>query len=167
MFEIKNESDSGSTKKNNEDILKELNKDRIEKNCEYAVLVSLLELDSDLYNSGIVDFSHRYAKMYIVRPQCFLPILSLLRNASIKALKYKAELEFVKSQVIEHVIRPILDSYEYDYEQIVGKYTNKKYFDITIGGLGLTGTIVHIQLKLENFVGEFGAIISRQLEEQN
>ena len=101
MFEMKNECDSTSTKKKNEDFLKELNKDRIEKNCEYAVLVSLLESDNDLFNSGIVDFSHRYPKMYVVRPQCFLPIISLLRNASMKALDYKSELETIKEQNID------------------------------------------------------------------
>ena len=101
MFEMKNQSDSTSTKKKNEDFLKELNKDRIQKNCEYAVLVSLLESDNDLFNSGIVDFSHRYKKMYVVRPQCFLPIISLLRNASIKALEYKAELAAIKEQNID------------------------------------------------------------------
>ena len=101
MFEMKNESDSSSTKKKNEDFLRELNKDRIEKNCEYAVLVSLLESDNDLFNSGIVDFSHRYPKMYVVRPQCFLPIISLLRNASLKALDYKAELAAIKEQNID------------------------------------------------------------------
>ncbi len=101
MFEMKNESDSTSTKKKNEDFLKELNKDRIEKNCEYAILVSLLEADSDLYNSGIVDFSHRYPKMYVVRPQCFLSIISLLRNASLKALEYKSELNLIKEQNID------------------------------------------------------------------
>ena len=101
MFEMKNECDSTSTKKKNEDFLKELNKDRIEKNCEYAVLVSLLESDNDLFNSGIVDFSHRYEKMYVVRPQCFLPIISLLRNASIKALEYKSELAAIKEQNID------------------------------------------------------------------
>ena len=101
MFEMKNESDGTSTKKKNEDFLKELNKDRLEKNCEYAVLVSLLESDNDLFNSGIVDFSHRYPKMYVVRPQCFLPIISLLRNASKKALKYKSELAAIKEQNID------------------------------------------------------------------
>ncbi len=101
MFEMKNQCDSTNSKKKNEDFLKELNKDRIEKNCEYAVLVSLLETDNDLYNSGIVDFSHRYPKMYVVRPQCFLPIISLLRNASIKALEYKSELAAIKEQNID------------------------------------------------------------------
>jgi len=101
MFEMKNECDTTSTKKKNEDFLKELNKDRIEKNCEYAVLVSLLETDNDLFNSGIVDFSHRYPKMFVVRPQCFLPIISLLRNAAHKALKYKSELAAIKEQNID------------------------------------------------------------------
>ena len=101
MFEMKNECDSTSTKKKNDDFLKELNKDRLQKNCEYAVLVSLLESDNDLFNSGIVDFSHRFPKMYIVRPQCFLPIISLLRNSSLKALKYKSELAEIKEQNID------------------------------------------------------------------
>ena len=101
MFEMKNECDSTSIKKKNEDFLKELNKDRIEKNCEYAVLVSLLESDNDLFNSGIVDVSYRYPKMYVVRPQCFLPMISLLRNASLKALEYKSELAAIKEQNID------------------------------------------------------------------
>ena len=101
MFEMKNECDSTSNKKKNEDFLRELNKDRIEKKCEYAVLVSLLESDNDLFNSGIVDFSYRYPKMYVVRPQCFLSIISLLRNASLKALEYKSELADIKEQNID------------------------------------------------------------------
>ena len=101
MFEMKNECDSTSSKKKNEDFLKELNKDRIEKNCEYAVLVSLLESENDLFNGGIVDFSYRYPKMYVVRPQCFLPIISLLRNASLKSLEYKSELAAIKEQNID------------------------------------------------------------------
>ena len=98
MFEMKNESDTTATKKKNEDFLKELNKDRTEKGCEYAVLVSLLEPDSELYNSGIVDVSHRYPKMYVIRPQFFLPIITLLRNAAMKSLEYKTELALVKAQ---------------------------------------------------------------------
>jgi len=101
MFEMKNECDSTTTKKKNEDFFKELDKDRIEKKCEYAVLVSLLEAENDLFNSGIVDVSHRYPKMYVVRPQCFLSIISLLRNASIKALEYKTELAAIKEQNID------------------------------------------------------------------
>ena len=101
MFEMKNESDRTATKNKNEDFLKELDKDRNEKGCEYAVLVSLLEPDSELYNTGIVDMFHRYPKMYVVRPQFFLPIITLLRNAAMNSLKYKAELALVKSQNID------------------------------------------------------------------
>jgi hypothetical protein len=101
MFEMKNESDTTAAKKKNEDFLKELDKDRTEKGCEYAVLVSLLELDSELYNSGIVDVFHRYPKMYIVRPQFFLPIITLLRNAAMKSLEYKKELALVKAQNVD------------------------------------------------------------------
>lgn len=101
MFEMKNESDTTATKKKNEDFLKELDKDRIEKGCEYAVLVSLLEPDSELYNTGIVDVFHRYPKMYVVRPQFFLPIITLLRNAAMKSLEYKTELALVKAQNID------------------------------------------------------------------
>ena len=101
MFEMKNESDETATKKKNEDFLKELDKDRTEKNCEYAVLVSLLEPDNDLYNAGIVDVFHRYPKMYVVRPQFFIPIITLLRNASMKSLAYKSELAVVKAQNLD------------------------------------------------------------------
>ncbi len=101
MFEMKNESDETATKKKNEDFLKELDKDRNEKGCEYAVLVSLLEPESELYNSGIVDVSHRYPKMYVVRPQFFIPIITLLRNAAQNSLKYKSELAMVKAQNID------------------------------------------------------------------
>ncbi len=101
MFEMKNESDETATKKKNEDFLKELDKDRREKNCEYAVLVSLLEADSELYNSGIVDVSHRYPKMYVIRPQFFIPIITLLRNAAQNSLQYKTELAEVRAQNID------------------------------------------------------------------
>ena len=101
MFEMKNESDTTATKKKNVDFLKELDKDRREKGCEYAVLVSLLEEDSELYNGGIVDVSHEYPKMYVVRPQFFIPIITLLRNASTNAIQYKAELARIKAQNID------------------------------------------------------------------
>jgi hypothetical protein len=101
MFEMKNESDGGANKKKNEDFFKELDKDRNEKGCEYAVLVSLLEPESELYNSGIVDVSHRYPKMYVVRPQFFIPIITLLRNAAMSSLQYKTELALVKAQNID------------------------------------------------------------------
>lgn len=101
MFEMKNEMDETATKKKNEDFLKELDKDRREKNCEYAVLVSLLEPDSELYNSGIVDMSHRYPKMYVIRPQFFIPMITLLRNAAQNALQYRQELAVIRSQNID------------------------------------------------------------------
>ena len=101
MFEMKNKNDTTATKKRNEDFLKELDKDRSEKGCEYAILVSLLEPESELYNSGIVDVSHRYPKMYIIRPQFFIPMITLLRNAAMNSLQYKAELALVKSQSID------------------------------------------------------------------
>ena len=101
MFEMKNEADETATKHKNEDFLKELDKDRKEKNCEYAVLVSLLEADNELYNGGIVDMSHRYPKMYVVRPQFFIPIITLLRNAAMNSLQYKKELATIKNQNID------------------------------------------------------------------
>ena len=101
MFEMKNESDRTATKNRNEDFLKELDKDRNEKGCEYAVLVSLLEPESELYNTGIVDVFHRHPKMYVVRPQFFLPIITLLRNAAMNSLKYKSELALVKAQNVD------------------------------------------------------------------
>lgn len=101
MFEMKNEMDETATKHKNEDFFKELDKDRREKKCEYAVLVSLLEADSELYNGGIVDVSYKYDKMYVVRPQCFIPMITLLRNAAMNALVYKQELEVIRNQDID------------------------------------------------------------------
>lgn len=101
MFEMKNEGDETATKKKNEDFFKELDKDRNEKKCEYAVLVTMLEAESEYYNTGIVDVSHKYPKMYVVRPQFFIPIITLLRNAAMNSLKYKAELALVKNQNID------------------------------------------------------------------
>ena len=101
MFEMKNEGDETATKKKNEDFFKELDKDRSEKKCEYAVLVTLLEADSDLYNSGIVDVSYKYPKMYVVRPQFFIPIITLLRNAALNSMQYKAELALMRNQNID------------------------------------------------------------------
>lgn len=101
MFEMKNEGDETATKKRNEDFFRELDKDRNEKKCEYAVLVSLLEPESEYYNTGIVDVSHRYNKMYVVRPQFFIPIITLLRNAAMNSIQYKAELALMRSQNID------------------------------------------------------------------
>ena len=101
MFEMKNEGDETATKKKNEDFFKELDKDRNEKKCEYAVLVTMLEAESEYYNSGIVDVSHKYPKMYVVRPQFFIPIITLLRNAAMSSLQYKAELSLIRNQNID------------------------------------------------------------------
>jgi hypothetical protein len=101
MFEMKNENDDTDRKRKNEDFFKKLDKDRTEKGCEYAVLVSMLETDSELYNTGIVDVSYKYPKMYVVRPQFFIPIITLLRNAAMNSLQYKTELALVKSQQID------------------------------------------------------------------
>lgn len=101
MFEMKNEMDETATKHKNEDFFKELDKDRREKGCEYAVLVSLLEIDNELYNNGIVDVSYKYEKMYVIRPQFFIPLITLLRNAALNSLKYRQELELAKHQQID------------------------------------------------------------------
>ena len=101
MFEMKNEGDETATKKKNEDFFKELDKDRNQKNCEYAILVSMLEADNEVYNEGIVDVSHRYEKMYVIRPQFFIPLISLLRNSARNAMAYKQELQTVRNQNID------------------------------------------------------------------
>lgn len=101
MFEMKNQMDETATKKKNDDFLKELDRDRREKNCEYAVLVSLLETDNELYNTGIVDVSYRYPKMYVIRPQFFIPIITILRNAALNSLEYRQELETIRNQNID------------------------------------------------------------------
>jgi hypothetical protein len=101
MFEMKNEGDETATKHKNEDFFKELDKDRREKGCEYAVLVSLLEADNEYYNTGIVDVSYRYPKMYVVRPQFFITIITLLRNAALNSLKYQQELQIVRNQQLD------------------------------------------------------------------
>lgn len=101
MFEMKNEMDETATKHKNEDFFKELDKDRREKKCEYAVLVSLLEIDNELYNNGIVDVSYKYEKMYVIRPQFFIPIITLLRNAALNSLRYRQELEVIRHQQVD------------------------------------------------------------------
>lgn len=120
MFEMKNEMDETATKHKNEDLLKELDKDRREKNCEYAVLVSLLEMDSELYNNGIVDVSYKYEKMYVIRPQFFIPIITLLRNAALNSLQYRQELEVARNQQIDIVnfeekMNDFKKKFEYNY----------------------------------------------------
>ena len=127
MFEMKNEGDETATKKKNEDFLKELDKDRNQKNCEYAVLVSMLEADNELYNTGIVDMSHRYPKMYVIRPQFFIPIITLLRNAAMNSMKYKSELALVKAQNIdvtnfENQLNDFRDSFGRNYRLASDKF---------------------------------------------
>lgn len=121
MFEMKNESDTTATKHKNEDFLKELDRDRTEKGCEYAVLVTLLEPENELYNTGIVDVSHRFPKMYVVRPQFFIQMITLLRNAALNAVRYKAELALVRAQNIditnfESSLADFKKGFEYNYD---------------------------------------------------
>ncbi len=134
MFEMKNEMDTTATKKRNEDFFKELDKDRTEKGCEYAVLVSLLESDNELYNQGIVDVSHKYGKMYVIRPQFFIPLITLLRNASLGAADYKRQLAEVKNQNIdisnfESAVNEVKDSIAYNY-RLAGEKFSKAIDDI-------------------------------------
>lgn len=144
MFEMKNEMDTTSTKKKNEDFLKELDKDRREKNCEYAVLVSLLEPESELYNSGIVDVSHKYPKMYVIRPQFFIPIITMLRNAALSALEYRRELALIKAQNIdvsnfEAAMNDFKDKFSKNYELASRKFkTAIEEIDKTIDHLQKT-----------------------------
>lgn len=127
MFEMKNEGDETATKKKNEDFLRELDKDRSEKNCEYAVLVTLLESDNELYNTGIVDVSHKYPKMYVIRPQFFIPMITLLRNAALNSMQYKSELALVKAQNIdvtnfENQLNDFRDSFGRNYRLASEKF---------------------------------------------
>lgn len=127
MFEMKNEGDETATKKKNEDFFRELDKDRKEKNCEYAVLVTLLEGESELYNTGIVDVSHRHNKMYVVRPQFFIPIITVLRNAALNSLQYKSELALVRAQNIdvtnfENQLNDFRDSFGRNYRLASEKF---------------------------------------------
>ncbi len=144
MFEMKNEGDETAAKKRNEDFFKELDKDRNEKKCEYAVLVSLLESENELYNAGIVDVSHRYPKMYVVRPQFFIPIITLLRNAAMNSLKYKAELARIRNQNIditnfEESINSFKEGFARNYELASRKFkTAIEEIDKTIDHLQKT-----------------------------
>ncbi|MEX0650387.1 MAG: DUF2130 domain-containing protein [Candidatus Andersenbacteria bacterium] len=144
MFEMKNEGDETATKKKNEDFLRELDKDRAAKKCEYAVLVTLLEAENELYNTGIVDVSHKYQKMYVVRPQLFIPIITLLRNASMNSLRYKAELAIVRNQNIditnfEENINKFKEGFAKNYQLASSRFkTAIEEIDKTIGHLQKT-----------------------------
>ena len=129
MFEMKNESDETTTKHKNEDFFKELDKDRREKGCEYAVLVSLLEINNELYNNGIVDVSYKYPKMYVIRPQFFIPIIALLRNAALNSLKYQKELQVVKNQQLdlqnfENEMKAFKETFARNYDIASRKFKN-------------------------------------------
>lgn len=127
MFEMKNEADTTATKHKNEDFFKELDKDRNEKGCEYAILVSLLEIDNELYNNGIVDVSYRYPKMYVIRPQFFIPMITLLRNAAKNALQYRQELQIVRNQQVdilhfEDNMKTFKEGFARNYRQASNKF---------------------------------------------
>ena len=127
MFEMKNEGDETATKKKNEDFLSKLHDDRTKKNCEFAVLVSLLESDNELYNTGIVDVAHKHPKMYVIRPQFFIQIITLLRNAAMNSMQYKAELALVKAQNIdvtnfENQLNDFRDSFGRNYRLASEKF---------------------------------------------
>lgn len=149
MFEMKNEGDETATKKKNEDFLKELDKDRREKGCEYAILVSLLESDNELYNTGIVDVSYKYPKMYVIRPQFFIPMITLLRNSAMNAMQYKAELAVVKSQNtdvtnFEDQLNDFRDSFGRNYRLASDKF--KTAID------SIDKSIVQLQKTKENLI---------------
>ena len=149
MFEMKNENDETATKHKNEDFLKELDKDRKEKRCEYAVLVSMLEAESELYNSGIVDKSHRYPKMYVIRPQFFIPMITILRNAAQNAMEYKSELALVRAQNVdvagfEEKIEAFKDGFARNYNLASQKF--KKAID------EIDKTIDHLQKTKDNLL---------------
>lgn len=150
MFEMKNEADTTATKKKNEDFLKELDKDRREKNCEYAVLVSMLETDSDYYNSGIVDVSYKYPKMYVIRPQFFIPLITLLKNAATKSLDYKKALIIERSQNID------ITNFERDMNDFKDKFSrnyrlaSEKFFTAIEE---IDKTIAHLKKTKEALLG--------------
>lgn len=149
MFEMKNEADKTATKHKNEDFFKELDKDRKEKNCEYAVLVSLLEIDNDYYNEGIVDISHKYSKMYVIRPQFFIPLITLIRSMAMNALKYKKELQVIQNQNIdisnfEDNMQKFKDSFGRNYRLASEKF--KKAID------EIDKTIDHLQKTKESLL---------------
>ena len=144
MFEMKNENDETATKKRNEDFFTKLDKDRQEKNCEYAILVSLLESENEFYNTGIADVSHKFNKMYVVRPQFFIPIITLLRNAAMNSLKYKTELNLMRNQNVditnfEEKIDAFRKGFAYNYDLASRKFTTAiEEIDKTISHLNKT-----------------------------
>ena len=159
MFEMKNENDKTATKHKNEDFLRELDKDRNEKNCEYAVLVSMLEPENELYNTGIVDKSHRYQKMYVIRPQFFIPMITILRNAAFNSMQYKNELQLVRNQNID------ITNFEESMNDFKQKFSRNyelasKKFNIAIEEIDKT--ISHLQKTKEDLLSS-----ERQLQLAN
>lgn len=149
MFEMKNEADTTSAKHRNEDFFKKLDKDRTDKNCEYAVLVSLLEIDNDLYNNGIVDVSYKYNKMYVIRPQFFIPLITLLRGAALNTLNYKKQLKTIQNQNIdishfEENMNSFKDAFGRNYRLASERF--KKAID------EIDKTIDHLQKTKENLL---------------
>ena len=164
MFEMKNESLSGTNKRKNEDFLKELDKDRRQKSCEYAVLVSLLEPDSELYNAGIVDVSHRFPKMYVIRPQFFLPIISLLRNASMETLKYKSQIDLMRRENYD------ITNFESTLEQFknaVGKNVSLAQDRVDNAITEIDKSIVHLQKTKEALILSKKHLISADSKSQD
>ena len=149
MFEMKNEMETTEKKHKNEDFFKKLDKDRNEKNCEYAVLVTLLEADNDLYNNGIVDVSYQYPKMFVVRPQFFIPIISLLRNAALNSLQYRRELQIVRNQQLDiYNFESNLSSFKDDFGKSV-KFASDRFEDAI---KGIDDTISKLTKIRENLV---------------
>ncbi len=159
MFEMKNEMDTTSTKHKNEDFFKELDKDRREKKCEYAVLVSLLEADNELYNNGIVDVSYAYEKMFVVRPQFFIPIISLLRNAALNSLVYRKQLAEIQSQQVDL----------YNFENNLMEFKGSFGRSVELAGKNYTKAIDDIQKAIDNLkdVKEKLELSMRQLNQAN
>ena len=152
MFEMKNESDTTEKKRKNEHFLKELDKDRTEKNCEYAILVSLLEIDNELYNQGIVDVSHLYPKMYVIRPQFFIPIITILRDASLKTTEYKYELERVKEQHIDVT----------NFEDNLNDFKTKFAYNYNLASKRFFTAIAEIDKTIEHLTKTKEALISSE-----
>ncbi len=157
MFDMKNEADTSATKKKNEDFFEKLDKDRKQKKCEYAVLVSMLEQDSELYNAGIVDVSHKYEKMYVVRPQNFIPIITLLRNAAMNTIKYKKELNNIRMQNIDVTnFEQHLDNFKDGFSKDV--IASGKKFQTAIDEIDKT--IEHLKKVKENLLSSEKKLLS-------
>ena len=152
MFEMKNEGEETATKKRNEDFLKELDKDRNEKKCEYAILVSLLEADSEYYNTGIVDVSHKFPKMYVVRPQFFIQIITLLRNAALNSMQYKAELALVRNENIDIT----------NFEENVNKFKEGFAKNYDLASRKFTTAIEEIDKTIDHLIKTKEALLSSE-----